>query len=236
MNDNALILVYRIQDDKNVAINLSNGTDIDIDWGDGTTKTLSHTYVTEGTFTIRIKGKATRIDTRSTYLLVRCLSFGNLGITDFSKLFSFCCNLIEVPQQLPSTVTNLCDMFSGASSFNQDIGNWNVSNVTSMSGMFDNATSFDQDISSWNVSNVTNMGCMFYRASSFNQDISSWDVSKVRNMEWMFYNAHLFNQDISSWDVSKVTTMAIMFYKASSFNQDISSWNISDVKKSIFYQ
>ena len=69
------------------------------------------------------------------------------------------------------------------------------------------ATSFNQDISSWDVSNVTNMSGMFGN-SSFNQDISSWDVSNVTNMSSMFQDSP-FNQDIGSWDVSNVTTMMV---------------------------
>jgi uncharacterized protein (TIGR02145 family) len=65
------------------------------------------------------------------------------------------------------------------STFNQNIGNWNVSNVTTMNGMFYRATSFNQDISSWNVGNVTNMDNMFNIAPSFNQDLSSWCVTLI---------------------------------------------------------
>ncbi|MBE33036.1 hypothetical protein CL647_02785 [bacterium] len=52
-------------------------------------------------------------------------------------------------------------MFYGATAFNQDISNWNISNVTNMEYMFYNATSFNQDISSWNVDNVLDCNDIF---------------------------------------------------------------------------
>jgi surface protein len=53
-------------------------------------------------------------------------------------------------------MTNI-SMFQYASSFNQDIGNWNTAQVTYMGSMFQGASSFDQDIGNWNTSRVTDM-------------------------------------------------------------------------------
>ena len=77
------------------------------------------------------------------------------------------------------------------------IGSWNVSAVTDMHRMFSGATSFDQDLSSWDVSAVTDMGWMFENALDFNQDLSPWDVSAVTNMGGMFRGATSFNRDLS---------------------------------------
>ena len=51
----------------------------------------------------------------------------------------------------------LLGLFFRASSFNQDISNWNVSNVITMNGMFTIATSFNQDLSQWCVSNISSL-------------------------------------------------------------------------------
>ena len=94
------------------------------------------------------------------------------------------------------------------STFNQNIGSWNVSSVTDMSNMFRGTTSaFNQDIGSWNTSSVTTMNAMFYDSTSFNKDIGNWNVSLVHNRNnnygfaGMFRNASAFNQDLSGWCV-----------------------------------
>jgi surface protein len=48
-------------------------------------------------------------------------------------------------------------MFDGVESFNQPIGNWDVSSVTDTGDMFSFAQSFNQPIGDWNVSSVTRM-------------------------------------------------------------------------------
>mgnify|MGYP002683531910 CR=1 FL=1 len=109
--------------------------------------------------------------------LIKVTSFGNLGLQNLSFAFSGARNLTEVPAVLPSTVTQLVYMFEDATSFNQDIGVWDVSGVTNMSCMFMGATSFNKNIGGWDVSNVTSMSDMFFKATSFNRPIGGWNVS-----------------------------------------------------------
>lgn len=165
----------------------------------------------------------------------------------------------DVTKVCTSKVENMSQLFLNKSTFNQDIGSWDISNVTSISSMFQGASSFNQDISQWNVANLGSLQSMFFAAQSFNQPIGSWDVSNVyffrnmfslatsfnqdlsnweirndgvnstTNMELMFANAYSFNQDISNWNVDGVKNMTQMFYGAESFNQDLSSWNVSNV-------
>ena len=54
-----------------------------------------------------------------------------------------------------------------AESFNQDISGWDTGRVTNMEQMFAGATSFNQDIGGWDVSSGTVFTDMFSRATGF---------------------------------------------------------------------
>ena len=55
-------------------------------------------------------------------------------------------------------------MFEGAVAFNQDIGQWNVSQVTDMSGMFNGASAFNQDIGTWPIRRDCSIDIIFHKS------------------------------------------------------------------------
>ena len=146
-----------------------------------------------------------------------------------------------------SNVTDFQYTFGGTisstltQSFNQDIGNWDVSSATRFTAMFTRCTPFNQDISTkvvtvgsqtytaWDVSNTPNFNYMFHTARRFNQDISNWDMSGATSMLGMFMAANDFNQPIGNWDISNNTSLYYTLYAATSFNQDIGNWDTGKV-------
>jgi LPXTG-site transpeptidase (sortase) family protein len=128
-----------------------------------------------------------------------------------------------------SSVLDMSLMFAGATSFNQNIPSWITSSVSDMSGMFNGATAFNGSLQDWDTAAVTDMYAMFGDAVAFNRDIGNWNTAMVSDMAEMFANATSFNQDIGSWNTSMVTDMYAMFANATSFDQDIGSWDTTDV-------
>jgi surface protein len=233
--DPDLVLVFdtTLATGTTVTVPLAGTVDVVIDWGDGTSEAFTttgnktHTYAAEGEYTVRVSGSLTGFgSTASRPNLTKCLSFGDLGLEFLTTAFRNCVNLTEVPDALPSSVTNINGMFFSATSFNQNIGGWDVSSVTIMSSAFRGATSFNNggsaDINNWDTSSVTSMSFMFLAANSFNQNIGGWDVSSVTTMASMFSGANSFNQNIGGWAMGAVTSANDMFRNTSAFNQDLS--------------
>jgi len=163
--------------------------------------------------------------------LLDIVQWGNIAWESMQSAFYGCTNMAMSATDKPdlSGVENMSRMFQRASTFNQDIGDWDVSTVTDMSNIFNDADEFNQSIGNWDVSLVGTMEGMFQSAHDFNQDIGEWNVSIVSTMEDMFRNTPSFNQAIGDWNVSSVTNMQSMFTNAKAFNQDIENWDTHSV-------
>jgi MoxR-like ATPase len=73
-----------------------------------------------------------------------------------------------------------CFFFLSAIAFNQSLRHWNVRKCYEHARyVLPNALSFNQPIGEWDVSNVTDMRFLFQNAKSFHQPIESWDVKNV---------------------------------------------------------
>jgi surface protein len=250
IQDFVMTLDTTLSDDNTVGLPLRGTFNVTVNWGDDTSvetftsdgdTSPSHVYENEGTYTIQISGALEHfgvdwdIEVRWTgvNMVTTVTSFGTLGIESLEGAFYRAENLIQVPTELPTSVTDLRCMFARAYLFNQDISGWDVSNVTDMSYMFTAASVFNQDLNSWDVSNVTNMYGMFGDTVAFNGDVSDWDVGNVTDMSWMFFNAGAFNQDIGDWDVGNVNSMLLMFALADAFNQDLENWDVSEATNTV---
>ncbi len=228
-------------DNQSIALPIYGTVDCTVDWGDGsaaeafsTTGLKPHTFVTAGNYTVSISGVLTHFGKPNgspwdgVVYLTEVLSFGDIGLTSLQSAFYSADNLITVPAELPTTITDLSHSFHDISqSAITNLSSWDVSNVTTMKDMFHGANTFNQDISGWDVSKVENMGGMFDKAELFNANIGTWNVSSVSNMASMFAGAESFNQNIGNWNVSNVENMSVMFGfddgAVSNFNQDIST-------------
>jgi hypothetical protein len=69
--------------------------------------------------------------------------------------------------------------FERASSFNQDISNWDIANVSTTESMFQNASSFNRFLGKWTINQLTNMTSMFNGCNTLNQSFYNWNTTFI---------------------------------------------------------
>jgi surface protein len=187
-----------------------------IDEATGVTEAYTCSYESAGTYTIVIKDNTgiqegfPRIYFNNVGDKEKIVGINQWGIGKWTSMFGafYGCSHLNaeggIAEDRPdlSMVVSMYNMFSGASVFNQDIGDWDTSNVQDMGALFQGAAAFDRDIGGWKIANVTSIYAMFRNATNFNQDLSLWDTSNISNMNAVFQNASSFtNHDLRSWSV-----------------------------------
>ncbi len=144
-------------------------TPLTIDWGDGsspetniTIDNPTYTYSSNlGTIQISIVGDFTQFGTNPVSetiegidLLSRVISFDIVSLNSLRGAFYNAISLIEVPTTLPSPISILDYTFLNATSFDQNIFVWDITNVTTLNFILYGATNFKQPITGWLLNKI----------------------------------------------------------------------------------
>ncbi len=140
---------------------------------------------------------------------------------------------------LPGQI-NASQMFRRATSFDADLGNWDVTNIGNASYMFSGASAFQgAGLSFWRLPGLVDASYMFSGASSFNANLKPWNeslaggeqipvgegysLSQVTNMAGMFKDTNSFQGDgLRFWtNTGLVTDMSYMFNSANGLSAGI---------------
>lgn len=224
---------------------------VSINWGDGVVENYNtigwknHTYDNHGTYVVQISGSLRRswqkepgypyASNDPANRLLKCLSWGNVGLNNISEMFYACSFFNEVPSALPTTLTGqtLNGTFGFCTNFNSPaVKTWNISAITNLGNTFRDCPNFNQDLSGWNTGNVTSMLSTFLNCSSFTSNLSNWNTSKVTTMQNMFFNCDAFNTNFANWNIRALTALGLANFmqnatglSTSNYDSTLIAWN-----------
>ncbi|ADK69208.1 BspA family leucine-rich repeat surface protein [Mycoplasma mycoides subsp. mycoides] len=146
-----------------------------------------------------------------------------IGWTQGNKIRPFPKNVNEVPESLPSHITNLDSAFAFNTNVKiKGIEKWDTSKVTNFRRVFYVAPKFNQPIT-WDTSSGVNFISMFHGAESFNSSLGNkFNTSKGEWFFGMFQAAKSFNQPLGDkFDTRNAKDLEAMFAIAQAFNQPL---------------
>ncbi len=213
-----------------------------VDWGDGTTSTITtyndaawtHTYSIAGTYTVTITGTFTGIqfngggDRRKilNILQVGCLKLGNTG-----GYFNGCSNLTwtatDVLDMTGTTV--MSSAFTGCAALTTipSINSWAFSAVTLTNLMFSGCSVYNQALT-WVTTALTNTASMFLNCAAFNSAVTFSDMSHVTTINSTFEGCTIFNQPLT-WTTTALTISSNTFRNCLAFNSVLTFSDMSHV-------
>jgi surface protein len=131
-----------------------------------------------------------------------------------------------------SAVTSMEGLFAGAENFSSvNLSNWDTSRVLTMRGMFHSASSFNGNLGDWNVVAVQDFSGMFLGCTAFiGTGLEFWDTKSAETFAQMFASAAQFNANVSGWNTDNVVSLQGTFLGCTNFNgTGLETWNTSRV-------
>ena len=211
--------------------NLGLTYNVTIEWGDGTTSTitsyndpdLTHVYSTPGIYTVKVLGVVPQIYFNNAGDKLKVMSinqWGDIGMVRGDGSFMGCSNMECYATDSAgkmSSVTNMSNMFRGCTSFNPPSLSFDCSNVTNMFYMFLGCSSLNCEINFNTSSNVTNFGYMFQSCNSLNSTVTL-NCQSTTSLQSLFYSCSSLNTHPNLLNTGGVTNMSSLFFQCSSLN------------------
>jgi hypothetical protein len=214
----------------------SGGTyNFDVDWGDGTSNTITtwnqaettHTFPSAGTYTVTITGTIRRFRFNNAGDVQKLLNIANWGPLDLGNIsgsFYGCINMTCTALDRPVVGTTAASLFRNCQNFNGAVDRFDMSSTTNISSMFNGCTVFNQAVNSWDTSSVTVASSAFTACAAFNQPVNNWYVSGITSGNNLFSGCSSFNSSVDGWTLTNMTGGLNMFLNCSSFNQPLTDW------------
>lgn len=168
-----------------------------VDWGDGSTDTITgyrqaevtHTYSTGGIYTITITGDFTTINAFGSgdpQKITEIVKWGGTNLT-INNTFALrgCTNMICTATDSPTLTGDISGCFYQSNAITSGLANWDFSNVTSAQFLLLTVPNWNEDISSWDVSSCTSFNAAFSGTSmsqaNYDALLIAWAAQSVQS-------------------------------------------------------
>lgn len=168
-----------------------------VDWGDGSTDTITsynqaevtHSYSTGGIYTIDITGDFTGIDlfrSGDPLKVLEILNWGGTNLT-INNIFALrgATNMTCSATDSPTLTGDISGCFYQSNAITSGLANWDFSNVTSAQWLLLTVPNWNEDISSWDVTSCTNFGSAFTGTSmsqaNYDALLIAWAAQSVQS-------------------------------------------------------
>jgi len=167
----------------------------------------------------------------SNLILTNVTDIPNLGSsTNIAGMFRGCTSITTINNLnswiMPSVTFNISHFFRDCINFNQNIGNWDMTNCGTLGnvngGFLQGCTAFNNggsdSIKNWNISNVVNTGNVFALCTNFNQPLDNWNFDSSITCTGFLQGASSFNQNVGHFRFPNCDTMSGFFQSCTNFN------------------
>ncbi len=210
---------------------------LQVDWGDGTSDTLTdyndaqktHVYDVYGSYTVKVEGQGDILDWDQLHSGVCLVQVKELGTNGWvlENLFNACPHLITfsvgVGYHLGSGLSAK-GMFKGCYWLQTvDLTGIDFSDCLDTSSMFYYCADLVTiDLSGHDFTSVTLTKDMFYHCDLSGFDCSIFDGNQLQDTSGMFFECfNIQNIDISNWDITSLVHADDMFTSTSPFSSEI---------------